>query len=140
MIAEVNNTFDERRMYVLDGTLSDSTVDDDRDKSSHNFEHVWQKDFHVSPFSSRKGSYKLSAANLLNSNGLQVADTVSVKAILISSKGRPKLVARLHSTAVPLDPATASVFRALYFLIPLSLVGWMTCTCGSRPLFRISFL
>jgi hypothetical protein len=140
MIAEVNNTFDERRMYLLDDTLSNSTVNADRGKSSRKFRHSWQKDFHVSPFNSRKGSYKLSAADLFNPDGLQGAAAVDVKAILNSSKGRPKLVARLVSTAVPLDPAKVSKFRALNFLISWSLVGWMTCMCDSRLVFQRPFL
>lgn len=140
MIAEVNNTFDERRMYLLDGTLSDSTVNADRGKISRKFQHSWQKDFHVSPFSSRKGSYKLSTADLFNSDGLQGTGVIDVKAVLISSKGRPKLVARLRSTAVPLDPEKVSIFRALDFLISWSLVGWMTCMCDNRPVFQRPFL
>jgi DUF1365 family protein len=124
MIAEVNNTFDERRMYLLESPVS-------TDKSKLlKFQASWGRDFHVSPFSSRKGSYKLTVADLFNSDGSQGAAAVNINATLLSSKGLSKLVARVWSVAVPLDPAKLSIFRALDFLISLSMVGWMTCTCN----------
>lgn len=144
MIAEVNNTFDERRMYLLDNTVSNGVANADKSELL-NFQCSWDKDFHVSPFSSRKGSYNLSVPDLFHSNGSQMAEAVHIRATLLSSKERPKLVARLWSNAAPLDPAKISIFRALDFMISWSMVGWMTCMCsllykfaGSRKLNQFS--
>ncbi|KAL0259753.1 hypothetical protein SLS55_005493 [Diplodia seriata] len=67
MILEVNNTFGERRMYLLKGSSHDvHDSSDDTDTTGHTkqptkFTDAWTKDFHVSPFNSRKGSYSLTA-------------------------------------------------------------------------------
>jgi DUF1365 family protein len=136
VIAEVNNTFDERRMYLLPAVAADSDPDSreaslsDAATSSarrQKFHYAWPKDFHVSPFSSRKGSYALSAVDPFLSEGLCGTHAVDVTATLLSSKGRPKLVARLWSNAEPLDPVTISVFRAIALLVSWWWVGLVTC-------------
>jgi hypothetical protein len=134
MIAEVNNTFDERRMYLLPAAAADirpghtaAPPTDPGPARKQKFHHAWSKDFHVSPFSSRKGSYALSAIDPCLSDGSHGADAVDVTATLLSSKGRPKLVARLCSNETPLDPATVPKYQALVFLLSWSLVGLMTC-------------
>lgn len=83
MILEVNNTFDERRMYLLRPGSDDDEMDpDDREKTENAlyFKETWQKDFHVSPFNSRKGSYSLRAIDpllLLRSSGTSRSTTTS---------------------------------------------------------------
>ncbi|TKA63706.1 hypothetical protein B0A55_10384, partial [Friedmanniomyces simplex] len=75
MILEVNNTFDERRMYLLKGgEVKGEEMDDGSDRPFNGagktskqlvFTDSWTKDFHVSPFNSRKGSYSLRATDPL---------------------------------------------------------------------------
>lgn len=77
------------------------------------FRHALAKDFHVSPFSSRKGSYALSTAGPAD-------DGVSVTVTLRSSKGHPKLVARWWSDAPVLDPSDSSTSRLLWLLVSWS--------------------
>lgn len=122
MIVEVNNTFDERRNYVLknDALTSVETesnteklrTDDSLLKSKANvsngpnavfeetskrFSSSWVKDFHVSPFNSRKGSYALSAKDIYTERQIDNVITLS------SSKDHLKLVARIFSTGSSLD-------------------------------------
>ncbi|KAL8954704.1 MAG: hypothetical protein Q9183_006972, partial [Haloplaca sp. 2 TL-2023] len=56
MILEVNNTFDERRMYFLKNLNPDeqNQVETTTDPPKPKFKTTWPKDFHVSPFNSRK--------------------------------------------------------------------------------------
>ncbi|KAL9007536.1 MAG: hypothetical protein Q9173_007218 [Seirophora scorigena] len=127
MILEVNNTFDERRMYLL----KDSIVKDP-DESWTIIEHprsrfrdTWSKDFHVSPFNSRKGSYALSAwdpfSPHLNGTG-DVDNTIT----LSSSKAHPKLIARVFSSQPSIDPTTLSYWASLRFIASWWWVGFVT--------------
>ena len=142
MVVEVNNTFDERRMYFLPSSmvqkddLREDILRSTESKSSSPsgyFRYTWSKDFHVSPFNSRKGQYTLSASDpaLTHKSTCPSPDKqrpfVDIKAGLLSSKGRPKMVVRLWSTTSPIDPATISIGRALAFLLSWWWVGLITC-------------
>lgn len=139
MIAEVNNTFDERRLYFLPSNLnlSEDLIEGSLSpKSTHRtkyFKHVWPKDFHVSPFNSRKGSYALSARDPSFSHSPAAINPgakdneIDIKATLLSSKGHPKMTARLWSIATPLDPTFISFSDMLLFITSWWWVGLMTC-------------
>lgn len=101
LIAEVNNTFKERQVYLF-------PLPESRDGR---FRQRTAKDFHVSPFNSRKGSYQISTSCP------NIAAKVSVKVTLFSSKGHPKLVARWWSDVSPIDPSESSVLHLLWCLI-----------------------
>ena len=149
MISEVNNTFDERRMYFLPfNTAQQEESSQEEDPSRTNgpssschrpqiFKHAWPKDFHVSPFNSRKGSYAITACgppalSLLNSaNVIPSEPFVDIKASLSSSKGRTKMTARLWSYPVPLDPANMSILDSLTFVCSWWWVGLITCKQNS---------
>lgn len=145
MISEVNNTFDERRMYFHPFNMNDQEKSRPREHCSldkhlsylhcrpQNFKHVWSKDFHVSPFNSRKGTYALSARGPPPHSMPNPAKTipsepfVDIKATLLSSEGRPKLMTRLWSTAKPLDPKIISSLDTLTFVCSWWWVGLITC-------------
>ena len=128
---EVNNTFGERRPYLVlrdfeaeakhisDGTRASSNAAQSRVKAS------WQKDFHVSPFNSRKGSYSLLASDPLGAN-MEGFRGVDATINLSSSKGHPKLVARLFSDGEAVDPSTMSGIQKIRFLMSWSWVGFVT--------------
>ncbi len=152
MILEVNNTFDEKRMYFLkQGGSSESVADQDTiasqearttvnekdeppppdEKIASRFSAAWQKDFHVSPFNSRKGGYTLSAtdpvashqasSDLKSSHG-HVNNTIT----LSSSKNHPKLIARVFSTADSIDPYSLTRWQTLTFILSWWWVGFVT--------------
>ena len=147
MILEVNNTFDERRMYFLKNieprdsiqgatdTLDpkESTPEDvekqrssPQNKGPGKFAASWQKDFHVSPFNSRKGGYSLSATipitdHLVNNN-FKINNTIT----LSSSKGHPKLIARVFSTSDSIEPHSLSKLQVARFISSWWWVGLVT--------------
>ena len=145
MILEVNNTFDERRIYFLKGSkivapgamTTDLVLPPDgeilqqtrnaipenpqlRDGKGTKFIDSWSKDFHVSPFNSRKGSYGLSACDPLNQSTIDNIITLS------SSKGHPKLVARIFSTRKSIDPSKMGTLHTLVFVASWWWVGFVT--------------
>ena len=105
MILEVNNTFDERRMYLLgvDSTKENSDLGsqspNDLDESSRTFEftETFEKDFHVSPFNSRKGSYTLRSKDPLAAHEETGEIIIDNTIVLRSSKESAKIVARIRS-------------------------------------------
>ncbi|KAF2683104.1 DUF1365-domain-containing protein [Lentithecium fluviatile CBS 122367] len=141
MVLEVNNTFGERRIYVLDGSpartpgseISESHV------SKNKFTDVWMKDFHVSPFNSRKGSYALKALNPFPSptySDPAIDNTITLK----SSKDHTKVVARVYTTGQPLDPAHFGIVDTLRFIGGWWWVGLVTFPRIIREAFKLYFL
>ncbi|KAL8716710.1 MAG: hypothetical protein Q9225_005980 [Loekoesia sp. 1 TL-2023] len=127
MILEVNNTFDERRMYFLKDSSSDKQVEDDYlvVRTPAKFKNTWPKDFHVSPFNSRKGSYALSAQDPFSpqlANTGKIDNTIT----LTSSKAHAKLIARIFSTQTSIDPTALSYWARLRFIASWWWVGFVT--------------
>lgn len=120
IIAEVNNTFDERRIYLfpqpdVEGTPAQECA----------------KDFHVSPFNSRHGSYSVMSED--PDRAARISVTVSLK----SSKGHLKLVAKWWSVAEAVDVTGCGVLSGLGLLFGW---GWtILITCKSMSLPRCRF-
>ncbi|KAK3900921.1 hypothetical protein C8A05DRAFT_16833 [Staphylotrichum tortipilum] len=124
MIVEVNNTFDERRMYFLQEDTSSQQLDCSPAEANPRqfiFKHSWPKDFHVSPFNSRKGCYTLTTTDPLSS-----PSSPRITITLCSSKVYPKLVASLTPTSAAIDPATLTPSQKLRFLLSWWWVGFLT--------------
>lgn len=153
MILEVNNTFGERRMYLLDGSSPSSpprTSDSEQTSGSEGqesqvpveakskFTDVWMKDFHVSPFNSRKGSYALKAQNpfpCVDYGNPMIDNTITLK----SSKDHGKLVARLYSTGKAIDTDQLGLFGTMRFILSWWWVGFVTFPRIIREAFKIFF-
>lgn len=142
VILEVNNTFGERRPYFLkqdDDTADriEELLDASADReptlpSSGNdatlrttIKKSWPKDFHVSPFNSRKGSYSMTAHDPL-SPGMQGTGPVVMNINLVSSKGHGKMVARLFPEAPTIDPSSMSWLSKAKFFAGWWWVGFVT--------------
>ncbi|KAK3327387.1 hypothetical protein B0T19DRAFT_161692 [Cercophora scortea] len=132
MILEVNNTFDERRMYLLTPKDdSDSQIAGESKGVEQSLpprtvlKQSWPKDFHVSPFNSRHGSYSLTAVDPL-SPFMQGTGPLTNTINLVSSKGHGKLVARLIPDGDAIDPATMTLYHKLRFLAAWGWVGFVT--------------
>ncbi|KAI0842525.1 hypothetical protein F5Y06DRAFT_306060 [Hypoxylon sp. FL0890] len=137
IILEVNNTFDERRMYFLttdDMTESieapeDSSLEGDtriqQSNDSKPLRRTWPKDFHVSPFNSRKGAYSLVAHDPLAPN-MQGQGPIDNTINLISSKDHAKLVARIFSDGDAIDPMNMTFLEKFQFLASWWWVGFVT--------------
>ncbi|KAF1848946.1 uncharacterized protein K460DRAFT_304585 [Cucurbitaria berberidis CBS 394.84] len=140
MVLEVNNTFGERRMYLLDGSsppspprtsgsqsfpVSEQSESELPDVVKARFTDVWTKDFHVSPFNSRKGSYALKALDpfpYVSYDAPIIDNTVTLK----SSKDHAKLVARLYSTGQALDPSQLGFLGTVRLVSSWWWVGFVT--------------
>ena len=143
MILEVNNTFDERRIYFLKGSAAEHGVSGDKNENSQSdsqgqgspvesipgrFATSWPKDFHVSPFNSRKGAYSLSASDpffphLSSKAGVAfVNNTIT----LSSSKQHPKLIARIFSSSDSIDPYKLTGWGTFKFIAAWWWVGFFT--------------
>ena len=136
MILEVNNTFDERRVYILraESAKQDSGIDlpsqleDGSDESTRKmvFTETWEKDFHVSPFNSRKGSYSIRATDPLaafqETGRVKIDNTI----VLRASKGSAKMVARVWSEGMPKDATHFSSIKLINFIASWWWVGFAT--------------
>ncbi|KIW11381.1 hypothetical protein PV08_10681 [Exophiala spinifera] len=131
MILEVNNTFDERRIYYLPRNADDESATTSKSK----FTDHWEKDFHVSPFNDRHGSYSLTCTDPFDDEnetetgssgahgtGVEIDNTI----VLNSEEGKPKIVARVFSTSAGLDPFRMSRLQSLVFVTRWWWVGFMT--------------
>lgn len=127
MILEVNNTFDERRPYLLEAGQETERDEEIAAKASEpaKFRQTFTKDFHVSPFSSRKGHYKVTAADPFAKQG-ECSPKIDSTIVLNSSKNHAKLIARLFSEGPALDPSTATFWQAFTFIRQWFWVGFFT--------------
>ncbi|OAA46051.1 hypothetical protein NOR_02804 [Metarhizium rileyi] len=128
IVLEVNNTFDERRPYLV---LRDFSSDARHVSSpsqqipSSRIRGSWSKDFHVSPFNSRKGAYSLIASDPFGP-GMKEFRGINVTINLSSSKGHTKLVTRLLSEGEAVNPASMGPVARVKFLSRWFWVGFAT--------------
>ncbi|KAK8201639.1 hypothetical protein IWZ01DRAFT_443174 [Phyllosticta capitalensis] len=134
MVLEVNNTFDERRMYLL---KADNESTEKSDSKVTKFSEQWAKDFHVSPFNSRKGSYALTARDPFC--GDAKVPHIDNNIVLRSSEGHAKLVARVFTDKAPTDPRTATNFESLCFISKWWWVGFVTFPRIVREAYKLYF-
>ena len=155
MILEVNNTFDERRIYFLTGDASPmnepkseralSTESEAMQESSepsgqsHKFVDKWAKDFHVSPFNSRKGSYSLVAHDPFAQKA-KGRESIDNTITLVSSKGHPKLVARFFAIDTARDPSKFGLWSKITFVIKWCWVGFATLPRILKEAAKLYFL
>ncbi|KPM36445.1 hypothetical protein AK830_g10121 [Neonectria ditissima] len=132
IVLEVNNTFGERRPYLVERDFAaetklvrDPITTEEEGPSRARIKAAWKKDFHVSPFNSRQGSYSLLASDPLGPN-MEGFLGIDVTINLVSSKGHPKLVARLFSEGEAIKPSTMSLVQKTKFLTTWSPVGFIT--------------
>ncbi|RCI09010.1 hypothetical protein L249_5091 [Ophiocordyceps polyrhachis-furcata BCC 54312] len=118
MVVEVNNTFGERRPYLV---LRDLEADEQVSR----IEASWPKDFHVSPFNSRKGTWSVLANDPLGA-GMEGFGRLDVTIRLRSSKGHAKIVARLFSEGECVDPSRMSAVQRAAFVASWFWVGFVT--------------
>ncbi|KAH9900291.1 hypothetical protein F4778DRAFT_771489 [Xylariomycetidae sp. FL2044] len=143
MVYEVNNTFDERRMYflefdndtnvpkgVIEAPENDNEVVEAKTQLSSRtlskpLKATWQKDFHVSPFNSRKGGYSTVAYDPLFPH-MQGRGPINTTITLTSSKNHAKLVTRIFSEGEAVDPTELTLFQRASFLARWWWVGFVT--------------
>ncbi|EDO02357.1 hypothetical protein SS1G_04833 [Sclerotinia sclerotiorum 1980 UF-70] len=128
VILEVNNTFDERHTYFVTSKDVEASMIEKTKGKPPRFTNTWSKEFYVSPFNSRSGSYSISASDpffpsLSGSNNLDLTLT-------LTSTERAFLVARIFSDGPALDPSTMSVLQKTQFILSW---WWLGLQPGMRP-------
>ena len=130
VILEVNNTFDERRPYLLkkfnDG--SSSGANGERAPLSKSepvkIRRTWQKDFHVSPFNSRDGDYSAVVEDpqpFSYQRRSRVSNTIT-----LLEAGRAKVVARVSSIRPAMNPVNLKPSELYILVVMWSWVGFLT--------------
>lgn len=118
IILEVNNTFEERRLYFLRAPVGL----EGHGRQSIRFKSTWEKDFYVSPLNPREGTYSVVTTDPFSGDALQLDATIT----LSSTEGQTKLIARIVSDSPALDPARMSVRQKVAFLTRWWWVGFAT--------------
>jgi len=125
LILEVNNTFDERRIYFLEPSHADHPSESNELSKPTRYTGTWAKDFYVSVFSTRAGSYSLAAYDPFFPH-LTGTGPIDSTVTLSSPEGRAKLIARIYSEGEGVDPSTMSVWQNTRFLAAWWWVGLAT--------------
>jgi len=121
MVVEVNNTFDERRMYFMERKVGGGQASEE---STRNFKYSRQKDFHVSPFNSRDDSYTLQATDPY-ADGDAGNFQIDCNTVLKTADQKDKTVARVFSTGSALDAMSMTRWQTLAFVFHWLWVGLM---------------
>lgn len=124
VVLEVNNTFDERRPYILVRDVTDEPGQTAHDQRLR-IRGSRVKDFHVSPFNSRDGYYSVLTSDPLGP-GMDGYRGIEVTITLNSAQGQPKLIARLRSDGPAVDPAFLGPLSKLRFVARWFWVGFAT--------------
>lgn len=136
MILEVNNTFGERHIYLLDGSnlasppptppaASEFLGPELQAGVKSRFTDIWMKNFHISPFNSREGMYNLKALNPfpdVTTDDPTIDNTLT----LMSSKSYAKIVARCNSVGKAINPDELGLLGTLHFILSWWWVGIRT--------------
>ena len=90
------------------------------------FKNVFEKEFYLSPFSARNGTYSIVAAdpfaNTVNNEGCRI----DILLVLRSSEGRPKVIGRLISEGAPMIASSVSMTSLMHFLSRFWWLGFAT--------------
>lgn len=122
VILEVNNTFGERHPYFLDCSKTSPSKES---KALTRFTTNFSKDFFVSPFSDRSGSYSLVTNDPLYPK-MTGTGPIKLCLTLSSDSGKPKVVARVYSNGPPVNPAELSWWQVQRFAISKAWDTWAT--------------
>ncbi|KAM0755512.1 DUF1365-domain-containing protein [Meredithblackwellia eburnea MCA 4105] len=100
VVLEVHNTFEERHVYILRAGM------DEDEKVVYGFEHQWTfpRAFHVSPFNSRLGHYRVSVSSPFSTSS--TCPTINIKVVFLTPTFEKKLYASLNGVGEPLSQST----------------------------------
>ncbi|CCU77144.1 unnamed protein product [Blumeria hordei] len=129
LILEVNNTFDERHCYFIQPSSPSRQVSHSSDQNSREsvrYACMWPKDFYVSTFNDRSGSYSLSTSDpfapaLTGSGHINTTITLSGP-----SNDTAMIITRIFSINPAHDPAKMSRWENMSFLATWWWVGFAT--------------
>ena len=111
IVIEINNTFGEKHLYILNSHEYISSKDNQKKVSQERWS--IQKEFHVSPFNKVEGEYSFEVKN--------TEDSLSLKFVL-QKEGEPFFHASLKGRIVPFTQQGLLHYLKAIFLYPLN--GW----------------
>lgn len=125
IIVEMHNIFGERHSYFAprdfeaETKLIQDRAPNAQDLQSAQVKATVKKEFHVSPFNSRKGCYSILTSDPLGPDmrGIRGLD---ITLSLFSSKGYPKLVAKVASENEAIDPCDMKIVQRVGFILKWS--------------------
>lgn len=115
VVLEVNNTFSEKHVYVLQQAQFT-----DRVRSGYDMAQTFPRRFHVSPFNDRSGSYQLQCGDPFRSTQV----SVDMHLTLLESDGSKKLTAQVNSTRPGMS--TSETLRCLWTLLQFGSAVFLT--------------
>ncbi|GKU01859.1 cyclopropane-fatty-acyl-phospholipid synthase [Fusarium langsethiae] len=135
IVVEMHSIFGERHPYFAARNFKDETkhiqdgISNNQELYHARVKAKVQKEFHVSPFNSRKGSYSVHASDPLGPDmcGFRGLD---ITLSLYSSKSHPKLVAKLVSENQAIDPREMNVAQKAGFVLT-----WFWSAVAALPRF-----
>jgi hypothetical protein len=121
----VNNTFGERHPYFLSPSSTASPSKDGSLSKPPRYIGTWPKDFYVSVFNNRSGSYSVAAYDPLFPF-MSGTGPINTTITLSDSDSKAMLVARVYSAGDALDPTSMSILAKTRFLLGWWWVGLAT--------------
>ncbi|EHK26264.1 uncharacterized protein TRIVIDRAFT_141952 [Trichoderma virens Gv29-8] len=125
----MNNIFGERRPYLVIRDTADDATRISSEETSHPtpawVKASWKKDFHMSPFNSRKGSYSMLARDPFEGN-VESFSGIDIALDLVSSKGQSKVATRLLSDGTPIDASQMGSLKKAEFALTWFWVVFLT--------------
>ncbi|UKZ73034.1 hypothetical protein TrVFT333_000673 [Trichoderma virens FT-333] len=129
IVLEMNNIFGERRPYLVIRDTADDATRISSKETSHStpawVKASWKKDFHMSPFNSRKGSYSMLARDPFEGN-MESFSGIDIALDLVSSKGQSKVATRLLSDGTPIDASQMGSLKKAEFALTWFWVVFLT--------------
>ncbi|UKZ46449.1 hypothetical protein TrVGV298_000652 [Trichoderma virens] len=129
IVLEMNNIFGERRPYLVIRDTADDATRISSEETSHPtpawVKASWKKDFHMSPFNSRKGSYSMLARDPFEGN-VESFSGIDIALDLVSSKGQSKVATRLLSDGTPIDASQMGSLKKAEFALTWFWVVFLT--------------
>lgn len=116
IVLEVNNTFGEKHVYLLDAEGSETMSP----RSGYDYAGVMRKSFHISPFNHRSGDYLIQCRDPIRPN-TDDEPKLDIHVIVRSREGAKIMVARAFSVQKTFDPIKGSVFQILQLVFKW---GW----------------
>ena len=121
----MNNTFGERHNYFLSPSSNASPSKDGSLSKPPRYTGTWPKDFYVSVFNDRSGSYSVVAYDPLFPF-MSGTGPINTTITLSDSNSKAMLIARVYSAGDALDPTSMSILAKTRFLLGWWWVGLAT--------------
>ncbi|KAF3905283.1 hypothetical protein ABW21_db0206771 [Orbilia brochopaga] len=127
-ILEVNNTFQESHAYLL--PRNDSVVEEGKNEK-YLYTHIFEKDFHISPFNRRTGAYKVDILDPVKE------ERFDIKVSLLDDNGKRRMTVQTKSLGESLDILAATWVDVVRMVFMWALCGFLVVPRTFKECWRI---